>query len=77
MDYQKKNFEIALKQLKLGLSLYCSAKGSDPDYVLDRHIEEIGKGLIGLLNGETGSIDCGYFDRDVRAICRSAGIDLD
>jgi hypothetical protein len=33
----------------------------------------IAKGLVGLLNGETGSIDCGRFDGAVRELARASG----
>lgn len=45
------------------------------DYVLGPQWVEMGRCLIGLLNGVTGKIDCGNFDRNVRKVALAAGFD--
>ena len=41
--------------------------GIGEDYVLGPEWESIGRSLIGLLNGETGRLDCGTLDGCIRA----------
>lgn len=43
------------------------------DYVLGPEWQAIGQALIGLLNGETGRLDCGTLDREIRAELERAG----
>lgn len=47
------------------------------DYVLGDHWKDIARGLIGLLNGETGRLDCGTIDGAIRDLAGCNGMDLD
>lgn len=51
--------------------LYGSPIGED--YVLGMHWLNMADALVGLLNGETGAIDCGAFDGEVRGLAREQG----
>ncbi len=52
--------------------------GSDlgEDGVLGPTWESMARGLLGLLNGETGRLDCGTVDGAIRAMGAAAGIGL-
>ena len=46
------------------------------DYVLGEHWKDIGRSLLGLLNGECGpDIDCGTLDSAIRGIMRDNAVD--
>lgn len=59
-------FEAALVAMLEGWLLYADAHAESgeigTDAVLGGHWEAIGVGLRGLLNGETGRLDCGLVD---------------
>ena len=52
-------------------SRFGSAIGED--YVLGPQWQAIGEGLIGLLNGETGRLDCGTLDAFIRDTMEANG----
>ncbi len=43
------------------------------DYVLGPQWQAIGEGLLGLLNGETGALDCGTLDGFIRDTMEAHG----
>ena len=47
------------------------------DYVLGPQWQAIGEGLRGLLNGETGRLDCGTLDGFILATLDENGIDTE
>lgn len=47
------------------------------DYVLGEHWKQIANGLLGLLNGEAGRLDCGSVDSYVRQLAQENHVDLD
>lgn len=47
------------------------------DGVLGDEWQDIGKAILGLLNGPTGALDCGTVDRLVRKIATAYGLDGD
>lgn len=47
------------------------------DYVLGEPWRDIGLAIIELLNGETGRLDCGTIDREVRECLRDNGFTED
>lgn len=53
--------------------------GSDigEDVFLGREWETMARALLGLLNGETGRLDCGLVDKAIRAMGVAAGVNLD
>ena len=75
-------FEIALKAMIVGLSVYgretqrqfSSQLGAD--YFLGPACKEIAEAIIVLLNGDLGRFDGGTLDALVRAICVEHGIEL-
>ena len=75
--------EIALRKLivswtQLGethAALYGSPIGADG--VLGAAFEQIGRGILDMLNGECGRFDCGTLDRLIRDIARACGVDFD
>ena len=74
-------FEQSLQKILQGWDAYRiavraqseGAAGIGDDYVLGPEWAAIGKGLLGLLNGETGRIDCGSFDGYVRKLFVAEG----
>jgi len=46
------------------------------DYVLGPQWEAIGDSLRGVLNGETGRLDCGTLDGLILGVMKDAGIDI-
>ena len=46
------------------------------DYVLGPHWAEVGLGVRGLLNGETGRLDCGTLDAFILDTLSENGIDI-
>lgn len=74
-------YEIAFAQMINGLKLYAQAHkletgGHDigDDYVLGEEWEQIARGIIGLLNGETGKLDPGEVDRTIRKFAERYGV---
>lgn len=63
----------AMSMMLRGWSLYAKAhrdrfeSGIGEDYMLGLEWADIGMALLGLLNGETGGLDRGSIDRNVRA----------
>lgn len=47
------------------------------DGVLGEEWREIARGLLGLLNGECGRLDCGSVDSFIREKASAHGVDLD
>lgn len=45
------------------------------DYVLGEAWESALRGVLALLNGETGRLDCGLLDRELRAMYLEAGFE--
>lgn len=43
------------------------------DYVIGEYWKQMASGLIGLLNGETGQLDCGEYDRRIRLLALNNG----
>jgi hypothetical protein len=43
------------------------------DYVMGEYWKQMASGLIGLLNGETGTLDCGHIDGAIRKLARANG----
>jgi hypothetical protein len=43
------------------------------DYVIGEHWKQMASGLLGLLNGETGTLDCGTWDRNIRRLAKENG----
>lgn len=43
------------------------------DYIIGEHWKQMASGLIGLLNGETGQLDCGEYDRRIRLLALNNG----
>jgi hypothetical protein len=54
-------------------STYGSKIGDDG--VLGEYWLQIARGLVGMLNGECGRLDCGTADRTVRALAKACGFD--
>lgn len=76
-----RDHEKALRMMIEGLSLYLESHRNTydspvgDDYVLGPHATDIANGLLGLLNGETGRIDCGKMDAWIRKIALQAGLE--
>lgn len=47
--------------------------GIGEDYILGPKWETIGRGILGLLNGETGRLDCGTLDGCIRSALVAEG----
>lgn len=45
------------------------------DYVIGQYWFDMASNLIGLLNGETGTLDCGEWDRRIRLLALNNGFD--
>ncbi len=43
------------------------------DYVIGDYWKQMASGLLGLLNGEHGTLDCGEWDRAIRSLARENG----
>src|SRR5688572_10017184 len=54
---------------------YESAIGDDG--VLGQYWEDIARGVLGLLNGECGRLDCGSVDSHIRNMAAAHGVTLD
>ncbi len=74
-------FDTAISEMIRGLARYADdheARFGAPlgqDCILGAAWEEMLKGLVTLLNGETGRLDCGDVDRLARALHRAAGFE--
>ena len=74
-------FDSAIGEVLRGLAQYAddheSRFGSPlgQDYVLGAAWEQALRGLVSLLNGETGRLDCCDVDRIARAVHRAAGFE--
>jgi len=74
-------FESAVLELLRALAEYadahreCYESDVGDDGILGDHFEEIARGLLGLLNGETGRLDCGTLDRAIRQLCQAAKVE--
>ena len=70
--------ETGIVALVSGLASYCDAmkemgyKASE-DYVLGVHVLDIAKGIHGLLNGDTGRLDCGVMSGLIDTILKNEG----
>jgi len=75
------NHESAIVRMVHSWAMYADAhairfeSSIGEDYVLGPEWEAIGKGLLGLLNGETGELDCGTVDGMIRDILKANGFD--
>lgn len=73
------SFQNSILEMFESLSAYADAHQKayespiGEDGVLGAHWLAMAEGLVGLLNGETGGIDCGAFDRAVRALALANG----
>ena len=73
--------EGAIRNLLLGLADYADAHQEayrspiGEDGVLGECWLEVARGLIGLLNGESGRLDCGTIDATIRDIAAEHGFD--
>ena len=56
-------------------ALYDNRIGDDA--VIGEGWKSWGKSLLGLLNGETGKLDCGTVDKMIREIAELNGVELD
>lgn len=75
--------ENALVSMLRGWAAYADAarakfdSGIGEDYVLGPEWETIGKGMLGLLNGPTGRLDCGTVDSFIRNSLHAEGFKTD
>ncbi len=71
--------EYSIVSMAQGWALYAQNQkrrhGSSigEDYVLGPEWAQIGKGILGLLNGETGRLDCGTVDGFIRDTFKANG----
>lgn len=78
----EKDCERAVVQLVTTLGEYakgyekaCNSKLGD-DYYLSAGWQLIAAGTLTLLNGPTGSVDCGKLEHAIREAAKAAGIEL-
>lgn len=77
------SFQSSLESILGGLSDYADAHKArygtpiGADYYISEQWTTTANGLLGLLNGETGRIDCGTFDGQVRKLAARHDVDLD
>jgi len=71
--------ERSIVALMEGMDKYLTHSHLDirRDYVLGESFGQILEGFIGLLNGETGRLDCGSLDTWARTCADQIGYDLD
>lgn len=75
-------YEIAFTQMINGLKLYAQAHQAEydspigEDYVLGDEWETIARGIIGLLNGETGKLDPGEIDGTIRRFAKRYNVEI-
>lgn len=81
--YSPDGFERPILSLATSLAIYAEAHQAryespiGDDGVLGQDWEVMARALLGLLNGETGRLDCGTVDKAIRAMGTAAGINLD
>jgi hypothetical protein len=81
MRLPRPGYEAAVVGMFKGWLAYAEAHAGScgsiigSDYVLGPEWEAIGQALLGLLNGETGRLDCGTLDREIRAALKEQGFD--
>jgi predicted RNA methylase len=79
MRSPRPGFESAIATLYRGMAEYADATRAaydgtiGDDYVLGESWKDLGNALIGLLNGETGRLDCGTLDGQIRDLIESGG----
>ena len=83
-SYARKRQDVAdaWLSLKIAAARYCDAYAAlsdnerrvGDDGYADEYVAYILKGLLGLLNCETGNLDCGNEDHEVREIASKAGL---
>ena len=79
MRAPRPGFESAIVNLYRAMAEYADAHRKQYELTIseDRYIgdawHQIGRGLIGLLNGETGRLDCGTLDSQIRAFLGEGG----
>lgn len=75
-------YEIAFTNMINGLKLYAQAHQAEydqpigDDAVLGDSWENIARGILGLLDGETGKLDPGTIDGSIRRFAVRNGIDI-
>lgn len=78
--YSEARADHAIALMIKGLALYADAYEAEleskigEDYVLGPQWQSILEGVLGLLNGPTGSLDCGTMDRVLRTLAEDNGI---
>ena len=76
-------FEQPIIHIANGLDQYAEqhkARYESPigdDSVLGEYFKQIAEGLLGLLNGECGRLDCGSMDVAIREIASENNVELD
>lgn len=76
-------FADAIRRMIVGWECYAIAhrqRYDSPigeDYVIGEEWAEIGRGLIGLLDGELGELDAGNIDMLIRDIAQQNGLSRD
>jgi hypothetical protein len=81
LNHPRVGFETALVSMLQGWLHYADTHGAHfgstigADGVLGEHWAAIGQGLRGLLNGETGRLDCGCLDSILGETLESEGIE--
>lgn len=76
-------FESAMVSLVSGLAEYADAhrkaydSGIAEDHVIGDAWRDIAKGVLELLNGECGRLDCGTLDSSIRDVGALAGFESD
>jgi len=79
--YARSDFELAIGGMVKNLALYADAHAKEyesslgDDYVLGPEWAAMVRGLIGLLNGETGRLDCGTLDAVLRGMLNREGLE--
>ena len=79
----KQNMALALEQIDMSLRRYAVAHYQlydaliGHDVVLGEEWLKVASGLLGLLNGETGKIDCGKLDGSIRQLAEDCGFNPD
>lgn len=83
LSVARKDFETAIVEMLKGWAKYAEdhkARYEAPigdDGVLGAYWESMGDALRGLLNGETGRLDCGTLDGFILDTMRFHGVDVD
>jgi len=66
--------DALIRYARLHVEAYHSPVGED--YVLGDHFAQIGLNIHGLLNGETGRLDCGTLERELVYLFEANGLDF-